>query len=94
MLEMFRARVHDALELWDRAPQPCPFWCWLRVKASISVALGWEEHRLVWADDVIPVWASPQSSRWTPEGAECNWQEVAVKPGLSDWRHWRYTNGF
>ncbi len=89
---MLWVRIQDAMVLWDNRPQPVPRWTWLRVKASISVALGLECHQMDY--DSIAVWASEQHTRWSFDGPECNWQEVSVKPGLLDWRHWRYQNGF
>lgn len=91
---MVAARCQDALAIWDRAPQPGPRWCWLRVKASICIALGWENFDPVGAyGSHVPIWASSQSVRQGWDGPQCAWQEVAVAHEWSRWTFTRYENG-
>lgn len=93
-----RARIQDALAIWDGSTGP-----WgedgqpvlLKLKASLCIALGWESHDLYsHYADLVPVWFSNQNARWTWDGPECVWQEVAVP---ISWRRWvfvRYQNGY
>lgn len=94
---MWRARYQDALAIWDGSPGP-----WkrqpiiLKLKASACIFMGWEKSCMELGDydSMIPIWFSSQSARWTFDGPECNWQEVAVTREWWRWQYVRYTNGF
>lgn len=90
---MIRARIADALEIWEadegRYPQGSPVSGFvgflLRVKCSICIALGREGTGY----DYVPVWIGPMSV-WCNEAS---WSEVGVAYGWRDWRYLRYSNG-
>jgi hypothetical protein len=94
-MRMIVARIQDALNIWDSAPQPGPKWCWLRVKASICIAFGWEHVDAVGGyDQHVPIWASSQGVRWTCDGPECHWHEIAVAHSWRKWTFTSYVNGY
>ena len=94
---MWRARYEDALRIWGSGAGP-----WhrppvvLKLKASFCIFMGWEAPRFSLGDydSFIPIWVSDQSARWTWDGPECVWQEVAVRKEWWRWQYARYENGF
>lgn len=97
---MLWARCQDAAEIWHAADDKyAPNFrgtFWLRVKASICIALGrvgglWSSGRTF---EDIPVWSSLGSCHESYDGPEYHWREVSVYPGLRHWRAYSYTNGF
>lgn len=89
-LRMKWAHVQDALAIWDGSPSPIAGkFPWLKVKASICIALDLEDR-----DDMemVPVWASEASNYHSYDGPGQQWSEVAVSP--TRWKFSRYSNGF
>lgn len=87
-----RAHFQDAMAIWDDS-QMCPGFSWLKVKASICIALNRESFYNFDTDgDFIPVWASQPMNYWGFDGPGQSWQEVAVS--LTGWQFCRYENGF
>lgn len=89
------ARLRDALEIWDGSPRPWKGFSWLKVKASICIALGLE--RRDWSavyHEFVPVWWSAASSYYSYDGPGQHWWEVAVDPHPFRWAYTRYENGF
>lgn len=89
-LRMKWAHIQDALAIWDDNLM-CPGFCWLKVKASICIAMNRESFYYF---DMAPVWASSPSTYWSYDGPGQRWQEVAVAVGFTDWQFSRYENGF
>lgn len=94
-LRMKWAHLQDAAAIWDGSYLPCPGkqkFSWLKVKATICIALDREDRRGIFADEMVPVWASNPTTYWSYDGPGQQWAEVAVS--LTGWRFSRYTNGF
>lgn len=91
-LRMKWAHIQDAIAIWDGSPSPCgDKFPWLKVKASICIALDREEF--FWDEpDMVPVWASAAWNYQGWDGPGQSWSEVAVS--LNRWKFSRYTNGF
>lgn len=98
---MLFARIQDALDIWNQGegqfPQSSPaqgrWGFWLRVKASICIALGREAPYSDYNLELVPVWVGPLCVRQTSGGPTADWAEVAVDHRNSIWRYSRYTNG-
>ena len=85
------AHLQDAAAIWDGSPM-CPGFSWLKVKASICIALNRESFFMFDTDgDFIPVWASSPMAYWGFDGPSQSWQEVSVS--MNGWRFCRYTTG-
>lgn len=93
-LRMKWAHIQDAVAIWDGSPRPCES-IWLRVKASICIALNREEKRNIFSDvPMVPVWASSPVTYWGYSGPGQNWREIAVSLGIWNWKFCQYENGF
>lgn len=90
---MLWAQIQDAMAIWDGSPRPCDS-IWLRIKASICIALGREVRVMNWRDTYIPIWASKPTTVYSYDGPGQDWAEVAVSPEWWRWKFARYTNGF
>ena len=91
-LRMKWAHIQDALAIWDDNLM-CPGFCWLKVKASICIALDRESFfNFDGGADFVPVWGSRPMTYWGGDGPGQSWQEVSVS--LTGWQFCRYTNGF
>ena len=92
---MIWARIQDALAIWDRSPQPAPLWHWLRLKASLCIALGWENHDPIGSyGSHCPVWASRPWTTHSADGPGQSWREIAVAFSWREWTFTEYSNGF
>lgn len=91
-LSMKWAHIQDALAIWDGSPM-CPSFDWLKVKASICIALN-RESFFGDCSEHCPVWASSPMNYWSYDGPGQRWQEVAVHPSWRVWKFSRYENGF
>lgn len=89
---MLWARIKDALAIWDRDAHPVPRFCWLRAKASLCIALGWEAHTDAWHH--CPVWASRPWNTYGADGPGQSWREISVATDWREWQYSEYTNGF
>lgn len=92
---MMRARLQDAAEIWrGHHSHFGPLFSWLRIKATICMALGWESFSSDTYDSHVPVWASSQSVSWGWDGPQCSWREVAVATSWKKWTFTSYVNGY
>jgi hypothetical protein len=92
-LSMKWAHIQDALAIWDGSYLPCAgnrVFYWLKVKASICIALGWEDFFPESEDEVL-VWASAPVTYHGFDGPGQSWSEVSVS--LNRWAYRRYSNG-
>lgn len=97
---MITARLQDAMDIWHqddgRYPQNSPVggWLgfWLRVKASICIALNLES-REKYDCELVPVWVGPLHVYETWNGPSASWAEVGVDLRWWSWKFSRYQNG-
>jgi hypothetical protein len=98
MIETFRARCADALEIWGRDkgqyPQSSAAWGFfgfrMRLKATVCILLDWEKPSNY---DVVPVWIGPLYVGQSYDGPTADWTEVGVSYGWRAWHFSRYRNG-
>jgi len=93
---MIAARIREAASVFrrDRSeyPQPgvMPGLFFLKMKAAVCVAFGWEGGER-W--DVVPVQIGPLNVHSGPDGPSASWRELGVTDDWRDWHFYEYTNG-